>query len=138
MRICLERIKDNGSQTTGKLFIYNDDGGLIQVFPTLELPWLNNQKRISCIPIGTYQAIKHNSPKFGESFWVLNVPDRSEILIHKGNYNYNTLGCILPGLSVADINGDGLPDVTQSAKAMKRLYEILPDEFQIEITENDN
>ena len=58
-------------------------------------------------------------------------PDTTYILIHHGNYYTNTRGCILPGDSVADINGDGHRDVTSSKRTMDKLNELLPDEFQM-------
>jgi len=103
-------------------------------FKTLELPWKNNQPRVSCIPAGTYRAIKHTSPKFKESFWLQNVPGRSEILMHVGNHTSEILGCILPGGRHVDINGDGQIDVANSRQTMKKLYEIMPDEFEIKIS----
>lgn len=133
MRVCLER-KDYGEkQTTGKLFVYDDYGGLLAWVYTLELPWKNNQRRVSCIPEGEYLVKKHHSPKFKKSFWIQDVPARSEILIHAGNYYTQILGCVLPGLGFTDINGDGEKDVTQSRKAIDLLWSVLPDEFNLKI-----
>src|SRR5690554_1329961 len=86
-------------------------GKLVFEFVTLELPWKNNERRVSCIPTGIYHAIKHTSPKFKESFWLQDVPGRSEILIHVGNFTREIRGCILPGDRYADIDGDGIIDV---------------------------
>lgn len=109
---------------------------------TIELPWRNNEKTVSCIPDGSYRTVRHNSPKYGQCFWLQDVPGRSEILIHHGNYaasinprtgTPDTKGCILPGESHADVNNDGILDVTASVNTMKKLRELLPDEFQLEI-----
>ena len=108
-------------QTEGRLYVYNERNGVGYSCDTLELPWLDNQKRISCIPEGEYDVIKHVSPKFGECFWILDVPERSEILVHKGNYNRDTLGCVLVGKSLIDIDGDGNRDTTNSSATMKEL-----------------
>lgn len=121
MKICIERTLTDKNQTTGKLYVYKPNGELIFHSLTMELPWKENRRRVSCIPAGTYPAFLHKSPKFGDSLWVKNVPDRSEILIHKGNYNRDTLGCILPGKDLVDIDGDGNKDVTSSSKTMKVL-----------------
>ena len=72
---------------------------------TLELPWRNNQKGISCIPSGEYIVALRQSPKYGRIYWVTNVPDRSWILIHSGNvagdvnkgFRTHVQGCILLG-----------------------------------------
>lgn len=123
-------------QVIGDL-IYKD----LQLF-TLELPNLGNQRRISCIPEGVYTVVKHTAPKFGECFWIKDVPGRSEILIHTGNYagskNSATklpdlLGCIAPGLALKDINKDGIIDVTSSGLAMKLLLDTMPNEFKLTI-----
>lgn len=123
-------------QTEGELYVHNNDNQIIYDCKTLELPWRDNQRRISCIPSGTYKAVKHHSPRFGRSFWVKDVPGRSEILIHSGNYNHHTLGCPLVGQTLTDINGDGLRDVTNSRKTINELWDILPDEFEIDILWN--
>jgi len=67
------------------------------MFVTLEDRWFDNEKEISCIPVGKYKIKRHNSPKFGEVFQVCEVPGRSHILIHAGNTKEDTHGCILLG-----------------------------------------
>ena len=62
---------------------------------TLENMWLNNTRNLSCIPAGEYRCERVNSPRFGDTFEVMNVPDRTHILFHKGNTEDNTKGCIL-------------------------------------------
>lgn len=133
MKVCLERYKKEEKQTTGKLFIYDDDGNLVLDLFTLELPDLENKRRISCIPEGAYVMKKHHSPKFKQSFWLQDVPGRSEILIHAGNYHSQILGCILVGIGSADINGDGWKDVTSSKKAISKMYDELPGICEITI-----
>ena len=88
MKIRLERNNHTDKQVTGRMFVYNDSNELILSLYTLELAWKDNERRVSCIPAMIYNVIKHKSPKFGDSFWIQNVPDRSEILIHIGNYAY--------------------------------------------------
>jgi len=64
---------------------------------TIELPWLGNQRRISCIPEGEYILQKRFSPKFKWHFLLMNVPGRSLILIHSANdAKLELLGCIAP------------------------------------------
>jgi len=72
---------------------------------TLELPWRDNQRSISCIPAGEYIVRIRQSPKYGKIYWVTNVPDRNWILIHSGNvagdvkkgFRTHVQGCILLG-----------------------------------------
>ena len=118
--------------TIGAGYVYYDTK--IQFsFKTLKLPLKKQETRVSCQPTGIYTAKKHQSPKFKESFWLQNVPGRSEILMHVGNYTSDILGCILPGDRHTDINGDGIMDVANSKKTMSELYKLMPDEFQITI-----
>lgn len=80
---------------------------------SMELPWRNNQNRLSCIPKGSYTVVIRNSPKFGWTFHVTNVEGRSYILFHSGNYAGDTQkglkthshGCILLGKSKGFLGG---------------------------------
>lgn len=67
---------------------------------TLELPWLENKKAVSCIPVGEYLMVWGWSPRFRRNFWRIGVPGRTGILIHKGNTLKDTSGCILVGTEV--------------------------------------
>jgi Family of unknown function (DUF5675) len=132
MEAYLLRIKPEQNQTLGVIHVYN---GREEVYSckSMELPWLDNQTDISCIPTGKYDVVKHVSPKFGECFWIKDVHGREQILIHKGNYNRDTKGCILPGRSFADIDNDGSADVTNSGNTLRDLMRLLPDNFKITI-----
>lgn len=90
---------------------------------TLELPWLDNQSNISCIPTGTYNIIKYVSPKFKNCFSVLNVKQRKNILIHSGNTSKDTHGCILVGMST-----NNKDTILESKKALKFLLDVLNNE----------
>jgi hypothetical protein len=133
MKVCLERYTYGDKQVTGRLFVYDDSGKLLLSLDTLELAWKDNKRRVSCIPEGEYKVIKHVSPKFGECIWFQDVPNRSEILAHRGNYHTDILGCVLLGLYSKDINNDGLKDVVSSVRAMRKLLKVVPSEFTITI-----
>jgi len=64
---------------------------------TLEPADKMNVQNISSIPTQQYQCLKIDSPKFGTTYKVCDVPGRSDILFHKGNVAGDTLGCILLG-----------------------------------------
>lgn len=119
-------------QTLGNLLVLNDTDIVYQC-KTLELPNLGNQPRMSCIPEGRYKVVKHVSPKFGACFWIKDVPNRKEILIHKANFRDDLLGCVGVGRAHTDINGDKLRDVTDSANTMMALLRLLPNEFELTI-----
>jgi hypothetical protein len=64
---------------------------------TIELPWLQNQHNVSCIPEGRYELRKRFVQKFGLHLLVVDVPDRSWILIHPASDAKTQLkGCIAP------------------------------------------
>ena len=93
---------------------------------TLELPWKNNQNDVSCIPKGIYKVSKRNSSKYGEHLHILDVPNRTFILVHSGNYYKQIQGCVLVGDSLIDLNKDKYKDVTNSKKTLEKLLSILP------------
>lgn len=64
---------------------------------TIELPWRNNQRHISCIPEGVYPLALRFSERHHYHLQVKDVPGRSLILIHKANDALKDLqGCIAP------------------------------------------
>lgn len=84
---------------------------------TIELPWLGNQKRISCIPEGEYILQKRFSPKFKWHLHLINVLGRDLILIHPANdAKKELLGCIAPVTKHTGI-GKG----SSSRKALEKL-----------------
>lgn len=86
---------------------------------TLERPWKNNQRNISCIPAGSYVCKRIQSPKFGSTFEVQKVEGRSEILFHKGNINDDTHGCILIGEMYEPFGSD--TGIAASGKGFKEF-----------------
>lgn len=130
----LQRINEGEKQTEGLLSIISVDCTVIFSCFTLELPDLHNQFQISNIPEGVYTVVKRWSKKYGHHFHVLDVENRTLILIHNGNFFYQTKGCILVGDKLTDINKDGLVDVTNSVNTMKKLNDLLPSEFEFVIS----
>lgn len=64
---------------------------------TIELPWRNNRRGVSCIPEGRYRLTRRMYPKHGDQLGVLQVPNREAILIHPANSALDDLrGCIAP------------------------------------------
>ena len=95
---------------------------------TLENPWRDNLPSISCIPPGIYEVLRcrkspeygfRDSPRFGDTYNVVNVPGRSYILFHKGNTERDTKGCILVGTYFGELAG--LPAVLRSSDAFDRF-----------------
>lgn len=94
---------------------------------TLELPWLNNARNISCIPAGAYTLTKYISPTHKHCFYISDVPNRSHILIHAGNKINDTKGCILVGKQFN--NGD----LSHSRLALDLLLKTLPSSTKLVI-----
>lgn len=117
--------------TNGSLYLMGQE-----LCKTIELPWKQNQKQISCIPEGIYPIRFRKSKKFSRHIELLQVPDRSLILIHPANNALKELrGCIAPVMELT-APGRGL----RSKTALKLLLNALdalniPDkqEMQIEI-----
>ena len=111
----------------GTLGVIRLDGDL---FYSIEKPWLDNAKSVSCIPIGTYQTGWRKSPKFGQTWQIEDVTDRTYILIHVANYPSDVHGCI--GLGTY-LMGDRIA-VSQSRKAVRRFEKLTKGlEWQLEI-----
>ncbi|QAA81406.1 hypothetical protein EI546_06535 [Aequorivita sp. H23M31] len=132
MRAVIHRRHFEQKQTLGELRL-EKNGKTIFECKTLELPWRNNAVQKSCIPAGKYQVVTRFSPKFKNHFHVLDVPGRSWILIHAGNYYTDILGCILVGEKHLDLNGDGPRDVTDSKNTLKKLLQLAPEGFELSI-----
>ena len=103
--VILNRYETSQFGTFGRVYIISPDW--YSCF-SLEPPRRGNQQDISCIPKGEYQVEFSYSPRFGYVYRVLDVPNRSNILIHSGNYGgdrsqgwiSDTYGCILLGRKV--------------------------------------
>lgn len=124
--IFLDRFKSDANGTFGMLM--DDD---IQLCFTCELPWTNNERDTSCIPVGMYQCINFSSLSHPNVWAITNVPNRSGILIHSGNTETDSKGCILVGDKLGTVNG--LPGVLNSKLTMDMLKSKLPDIFEITI-----
>jgi len=107
MHLTLARHQYGALSTLGRLYI----NGAFECF-TLENPWQDNKRRVSCVPEGTYEVkfrlVGGFQTRAREIFPDLHnsirgmlelqaVPDRDYILIHWGNDPGDTLGCILLG-----------------------------------------
>lgn len=98
---------------------------------TLEDPWNDNKKQISCIPAGAYTCIRHNGGKYQKVWEIVKVPNRSSILIHNGNTTDDTIGCVLVGRYFGKVNGKY--GILQSVPVLNELRDLLPSTFKLEI-----
>ncbi len=100
MRLQLQRISNSLEATLGVL---TDISTGLPICLTLELPWKDNMTSLSCIPKGLYKVEKYSSDKYKHVFKILNVPSRTNVLIHVGNTADDTQGCILLGSQFGEL-----------------------------------
>ena len=108
----------NPQNTIGSLFVEGED-----FCWTLEDVIRPDGEKIpgkTAIPYGRYEVIINHSPKFGRLMpRLLNVPNFDGILIHKGNTEADTAGCVLVGYLLDDDH------IEQSKEAFNDLFAIL-------------
>lgn len=103
-------------------------------------PWKDNKPDISCMPQGLYNVTRGDTSSHKDVFKILNVPNRTNILIHPGNcasdvilgkevHATDSKGCFLPGFGYIK----STPMVTSSVKAMEYLRENIKDNFTLEV-----
>jgi hypothetical protein len=113
------------TQTKGELFVLDENAKILFQCFTLELPWRNNERKVSCIPTGEYDIVTRWSQKYTNHLHILDVPNRDFILIHEANFVRQLEGCIAVGRRRIDIDGDGLIDVTESVKTKMELLKFV-------------
>ncbi|KAB1068999.1 hypothetical protein F6U93_04390 [Tamlana haliotis] len=106
--------------TNGALFFNNTFLGF-----TIELPWHDNERNISCIKEGTYTVKKRYSSKFKHHLQLIDVYNRKLILIHPGNDAKKDLrGCIAPVTQLSGI-GKGALSRALHTKLISLCYQHL-------------
>lgn len=128
--------------------IYAPNAGLI--CKTLELPWRDNKRSISCIPEGTYlvtysDPVKEDDPntEIDESggrhprpyghYIVHKVPGRSGILIHRGYNPSWSQGCILVSGRHVNVNSDQPTLERDSGAKLEWMVNNLPRRYWLKI-----
>jgi hypothetical protein len=136
MNLTLTRDYSGADCTLGKLTLT----GLI--WETMERPWvpdpsgggLGGDPGLSCIPVGAYTLVLHDTQKHPKTWALVNadlgvVADptpgmRSDILIHPANFASELEGCIAPGITRQNDGTQWM--VTSSQVAMRQLQAALP------------
>ncbi|NME68573.1 DUF5675 family protein [Flammeovirga aprica] len=152
MKATLIRNTYSKFQTLGKMTIVDDEGNVVFECDTLELPWKENRNWISCIPEGEYKAVFRDFGNYANRSFHVQTPDgkevpgRTSILIHSGNFFTDTKGCILVGENYADIalktkrrtiEKDGILDILNSRNTMNKILELGPS-FKLDVTSLEN
>jgi hypothetical protein len=117
--------------TIGVFVAQTPGGNVLMECSMLELPWRDNQRKISCIPEGVYRVRIRRTDKFGQHYHILDVPNRDSILQHSGNFTTDILGCQLPGSTIIDLNKDLTPDIRDSKVTLKKMISLLGAEYTL-------
>ncbi len=117
MKLELQRDRQSEKGTTGRLFV---DGS--QFCFTLERPDARFGDAHPCIPAGEYRVVLHHSPHFERLMPLLeDVPGRSDIEIHWGNFVSDFEGCIGVGSTRGELP-DGSPSIRNSRTTFEELF----------------
>lgn len=112
-------------ETIGFAFVFENGKKLFEM-ALLELPFRNNKRNVSCVPVGEYHLVLEYSPKFQMMLWeAKGIPGRSECKFHAANYVHQLNGCFAPGAYHTDLNGDGLPDVSGSYQTLMKFHDVM-------------
>lgn len=130
--VILQRLSESRDGTWGVLY----QEAIKPLCWTLELPWKDNARNISCVPPGAYKVVKRQSKTF--KGWVCelqDVPGRDGVLIHPGNTILDIRGCILVGLQLGELATPKgtMGAVVMSRSALVRVLDNTPLEFTLEI-----
>lgn len=139
MKLTLKRIAKRDTYTIGKLYINDEyfcdtledkDRGLKQTMSLSEI----KAKKVygkTAIPAGTYEVtLNMISPKYSKKLWyvsfcgakmprIMNIPGYDGVLIHPGNTDIDTMGCLLVGKNKV------VGKLVESKDTFAKLYPIL-------------
>jgi Steigviridae/Suoliviridae L,D-carboxypeptidase/transpeptidase len=117
MQLTLERLSETPRGTTGRM-LANGEPFCV----TLERPAAKFADPHPCVPAGDYRVVLCHSSHFGRFMPLLeNVPGRSGIEIHWGNFPSDFQGCIGVGSS-ATTQADGSPAIWNTRRAFDLLF----------------
>lgn len=108
-----------------------------ELFITLE----HSYDLVPKIPDGVYKCIRgihqleHMADPF-ETFEITEVPNHTEILFHVGNANVDSAGCVLLGMTFAQVGGAQW--ITQSQHSFERFMILQTDCDEFELTVKSN
>ena len=111
-----------------------------------ELPWMNNEPNVSCIPTGTY-TVKWIPTGNYKGYVIQDVPGRTDIEFHIGNWcgdvfrwKSSVLGCVCLGLKRGRMRPHGYnflqEAVISSKNAMRKFHAFMKKETFILIIED--
>lgn len=105
---------------------------------TLEPANKLNVMNVSCIPAQQYICRRYSTDKYPNTFQVLGVPGRENVLFHPGNTIAHTRGCILLGQYWGKLKAESTRrGILNSGNTMKEFLRLFynHDEFHLTILE---
>ena len=126
------RVEENFQYGTFGILLFHTEAFCV----TLEPPDIENVQDISSIPAQQYMCERVVSPKYGDVFKIMNVPDRTDVLFHAGNFVRHTEACILLAEHFGKIKEKR--GVLNSGKTFGKFMYLLKDynEFHLTIDEH--
>lgn len=116
----------NQQASLGSLYVLDENSDRIFKGVSVELGYVDNQNRISCIPVGDFDLVYEWSPAFEMMLWeIYGVPGRSECKFHTANFFWQLNGCIGPGRFEKFIDGDNILDVAYSKDTLERFHKAM-------------
>lgn len=135
MKVNIYRGCQDKNQTSGMLTVQDANGFVVFSSVTLERGWRDNERNISCVPVGVYRVVFEYSNRFKRKLWELkDVENRSECKFHAANFWNQLNGCISLGQYYTEMNGDGYFDLKNSVNTMKAFNIVLKDVKEFELT----
>lgn len=108
--VTIDRKESHTKSIIGELWVNGN-----YICKTLELPWRFNEKSVSCVPPGRYDAFLRYDKTDQWRMQLLGTWPRTGVQIHIGNYPEHTQGCVLVGMK------SGINKVLKSTDAYKKL-----------------
>ena len=102
----------------------------------LEPADLENKQNVSSVPVQQYLCQRYSSAKYPDTFQITNVPNRSKVLFHAGNYIKDTEGCVLLAQYFSKLKGNRA--VLNSGLTFKSFMNMMIgiDKFHLTMLEN--
>lgn len=120
MELTLLRISGDTDSPHLGVIVHNN----VPRWTTLELPWRQNLRNISCIPPGRHRCKRVISLKAGLT-WEIEVSGRDGILFHVANTQDDLRGCIGVGFRFKLF--EGLPGIGESKDGFEDFRQTLKD-----------
>ena len=127
IQIEIKRFRSTVLYTLGSIIASDSRGKILLIGYTLELPYRDNRRNISSIPIGIYNGQDYQSPTKGHCILLKDVPRRSYIEIHAGNSLADTEGCILVGDDLQWSKIGSVPYLLNSRKSLSKILKTSED-----------